>query len=478
MKKTFPYLIILAALAWTPVMATAQTTGDILKQQAGQGVHDGATMATEQTANNVSNRLLNKLFNKKNKSAADSAKKNAAANTSANNATGANAAGANPAGANGTTTGGSVGTGTSATGAPGAANPAAQNGEPASLKTYSKYDFIPGEKILHVEDFSSDAVGDWPVKWNTNGTGEVQTIEGRPGKWLCPGKNTLYYPEYITDLPDNFTLQFDLVCSDNYSYYSSNFMVSCVAMKNPSKDFTRLIRDVPKNAVDIWFHPQDADVRLGHSGYMVFDNNERILNNDASNQQFSSKEQSKRLVKVSIWRQKQRLRVYMNEEKVWDLPRAFNAATTDNSLLFSIQDTRPNDRYLFSNVRLAVVVPDTRNKLMTEGKFSTTGILFDVNSATVRPESYGTLKDIAAVLTENTAVRVKIIGHTDNDGDAALNLTLSKRRADAVKESLNKEFGIDASRIDTDGKGATQPAAPNNTTEGKAQNRRVEFVKI
>jgi OmpA-OmpF porin, OOP family len=455
MKKVIPCLIILAALACAPAMTIAQTTGDILKQQAGQGVHDGATMATQQTANNVSNRLLNKLFNKKNKTAADSAKKNAA--------------GTNAAGANGTTAAG---------GASGTANATAQNGAPASLKTYSKYDFIPGEKILHMEDFNGDAVGDFPARWNTNGTGEIQTIEGRTGKWLSPGKNTLYYPEYITDLPDNFTLQFDLVCSDNYSFYSSAFTVSCVALKNPAKEFTRLIRDVPKDGVDIWFHPQDANPSLGHSGYSVWDNNERTVRNDASDEQFISKDPAKRLLKVSIWRQKQRLRVYLNEEKVWDLPRAFGTAKTYNSLLFAIEDARPSDKYLFSNIRLAVGAPDTRNKLMTEGRFSTTGILFDINSATVRPESYGTLKDIAAVLTENTAVKVKIIGHTDNDGDAALNLTLSRRRADAVKESLTKEFGIDASRIDTDGKGATQPAAPNNTTEGKAQNRRVEFVKI
>jgi len=55
---------------------------------------------------------------------------------------------------------------------------------------------------------------------------------------------------------------------------------------------------------------------------------------------------------------------------------------------------------------------------------------------------------------------------------------LSKRRADAVKASLSKNFGIDAARMETDGKGQTEPLAPNNTTEGKAKNRRVEFVKI
>jgi outer membrane protein OmpA-like peptidoglycan-associated protein len=70
-----------------------------------------------------------------------------------------------------------------------------------------------------------------------------------------------------------------------------------------------------------------------------------------------------------------------------------------------------------------------------------------------------------------------IVGHTDNDGDAARNLTLSHNRADAVKDKLVKQFGIDASRLQTDGKGSSQPVSPNTTTTGKAQNRRVEFIK-
>ncbi len=100
------------------------------------------------------------------------------------------------------------------------------------------------------------------------------------------------------------------------------------------------------------------------------------------------------------------------------------------------------------NLRLAAGAPDTRNKLITEGKFSTTGILFDVNSAVVRPESFGVLRDIADVLKENAAMKVTIVGHTDGDGDAAQNLTLSHNRADAVRNELVRLVsGIDAARF-------------------------------
>jgi len=110
--------------------------------------------------------------------------------------------------------------------------------------------------------------------------------------------------------------------------------------------------------------------------------------------------------------------------------------------------------------------------LITEGKFVTRGILFDVNSERIRPESCGVMKDISNALTENSSVRVKIIGHTDADGSDADSLTLSKKRAESVKASLVKDFGIDASRLETDGQGKSQPVDKNSTPGGKVNSRR------
>jgi len=118
------------------------------------------------------------------------------------------------------------------------------------------------------------------------------------------------------------------------------------------------------------------------------------------------------------------------------------------------------------------------SKLLTEGKHISYGINFDSGKDIVKPASYGAAKVIADILKENPNMRVRIIGHTDTDGNAANNLDLSKRRANAVKNYLVNEFKIDASRFETDGKGQTEPLASNNTEEGKAKNRRVEFLRI
>ena len=82
--------------------------------------------------------------------------------------------------------------------------------EPATMKTYSKYDFVPGEKIIVFEDFMQDAVEDLPAKWNTNSSAETVTIDGKPGHWIKMTKRRLY-TRFIDSLADDFTLEFDLL---------------------------------------------------------------------------------------------------------------------------------------------------------------------------------------------------------------------------------------------------------------------------
>lgn len=102
-------------------------------------------------------------------------------------------------------------------------------------------------------------------------------------------------------------------------------------------------------------------------------------------------------------------------------------------------------------------------------------LYFALNEATMLPESEPGLNDLSQFLTNNPSVSIKITGHTDNTGRLEYNMRLSEARAKAVFDELIKR-GIDPSRITYEGKGPNQPVATNETEEGRAQNRRVEFV--
>jgi outer membrane protein OmpA-like peptidoglycan-associated protein len=107
----------------------------------------------------------------------------------------------------------------------------------------------------------------------------------------------------------------------------------------------------------------------------------------------------------------------------------------------------------------------------------THGIYFDTDSDHLKPESAAVIKAVARGLEKNPNLKLSIEGHTDSTGNADHNLDLSKRRAEAVKGVLVSQFGVDAGRLTATGLGATKPMASNDTAEGRAQNRRVEFAK-
>jgi outer membrane protein OmpA-like peptidoglycan-associated protein len=347
----------------------------------------------------------------------------------------------------------------------------AASAKPRSLTAYSKFDFVPGEQVVAVEDFTQDAVGDFPARWNTNSSGEVVTIAGTEGRWLKLNGDGIFYPEFLGVIPENCTIEFDVATSDEFSYYCSFITASFVADDNGN-----LLRPGKHGRVDVSVHPQGAGGSEGHTGIEIHGpDGQPIMNNSKGQVQLVHRGIAP-LARVSIWRQKARLRMYLNEEKVWDIPRAFQPGVNYRFILEG-GGCGESTVYL-KDLRVAAGAPDTRNKLITEGRLVTRGILFDSGSDRIKPESYGTLKEIGTVLTENPGVRVRIIGHTDSDGDEAANLELSKRRAAAVKEALVKEFAVDGSRLETDGKGETAPASPNDSPQGKANNRRVEFVKL
>lgn len=115
--------------------------------------------------------------------------------------------------------------------------------------------------------------------------------------------------------------------------------------------------------------------------------------------------------------------------------------------------------------------------LEKNGYVALNGILFDTGKDTIKAESEPQLQEILQLLKANPALRLSIDGHTDNAGNAAANLALSKRRAESVRGWLVAK-GVAATRLTAQGFGDTKPVADNRTDDGRARNRRVELVRI
>ena len=337
-----------------------------------------------------------------------------------------------------------------------------------SLQAYSKFDFMPGEKVIFYEDFSQDAIGDFPALWNTNGSAEVVTTNLFSGNWMRFTGNAAVWTDGLLKLPDNYTVEFDVIPirkpgENGMAGYQFRMMqaINVKAFDHgsaPGKGgFLFNVEYFGRPSISTWLNKAECQ-NLGLRA-----NKDEDVYKNKENQKYH----------ISIWIQKSRLRLYQNENKMFDFPKGVPVECIAMDRIRFEEGAA-----MISNIRIAVGAPDTRNKLMTEGKLVTYGIYFDVNKDVVKPESYGTLKDIAAVLNEVPDVKVKIVGHTDSDGADAANLDLSKRRAASVKAELAKSFGVNADRLVTDGMGESQPVAPNDTPVNKALNRRVEFIKL
>ena len=331
------------------------------------------------------------------------------------------------------------------------------------LTSITQYDFVPGDKILFFEDFSQDAIGDFPALWTTNGSGEVKTVSIAPGKWLhMNGNDAVYCYTKEINFPENFIVEFDIIPDKDFQFGT------CLTLYQDNPERSKEVND------DLYPGLRGLHISPNYEGWETkgYDSDKDWLIGTGAKNPLIAEE----LNHVIVWIQKRRVRIYHQGQKVLDVPTNIYAETKLNKLLFSGWDR--NSTPYVTNIKVTTASPDTRSKLITEGKLVTYGITFDVNKADIKSESFGTLKGIAGVLAENPDVNVKIIGHTDGDGDDAKNLDLSKRRAESVKNELVKNFGIDSSRLTTEGAGETKPIAANDIPVNKARNRRVEIIKI
>jgi outer membrane protein OmpA-like peptidoglycan-associated protein len=303
--------------------------------------------------------------------------------------------------------------------------------------------------------------------WLTTKSAEVVSIDGLEGNWL---KMDAKSATHITrnkkqSWGNNFTVEFDMIVVPTQS--SARFDITLLNTGSNLVTDEQILMDAKKTAsVNFSLILDDEDGKQSRA--MLYKAGvSKALSDATENLPYSNNKP----IHVSICVQDKRYRLWWDSKKLYDLS-AVDEKTLPNQLQFVFHYANEAEFYV-SNIRVAKDVPDTRRQF-EDGKLIS-NLLFYSGTANLKPESMGALMDVSKVIKEATSP-VKIIGHTDSDGDETTNQTLSQQRAEAVKNILVSEFKIDADILVTEGRGETQPLAGNNTAEGKAQNRRVEFI--
>lgn len=315
------------------------------------------------------------------------------------------------------------------------------------------YDFVPGDRVIFTEDFSDDQVGDFPRRLEfVRGNWEVAEWEGRRLLRNTGPRGSAFKVMLPEALPEQFTIEFDAhLTHGNHSF----------SVLTDAPEAGRLQSTYPHHYLS---------VDVNESGVAHF-------SRESSQSRNPAKMLMESVVPVRIMADGRYVKVYVGDTRVANIP---NADLPRGKVLYFenvYSATQTNPIYI-GPIRVAAGGRDLYDKLEADGRVATRGILFDVDSDRIRPESTPTLTEITRMLKEHPDLRLAIEGHTDATGDEAHNRELSEKRAQAVRRWLVEEQGIEGARLQAQGFGENRPVDSNDTAEGRQNNRRVELVKM
>jgi len=317
--------------------------------------------------------------------------------------------------------------------------------EKTGVLTWAKYDFVPGDKIIFEDDLIGEENGEFPSRWDLfKGVAEVADVDGENVIYLRGGGPSIvpYLENSDQDyLPDVFTVEFDIWFG--YSY-----------------------------ATMYLYDRKNQENQPGDQDYMTIGYN--YLELYASKSMYPAELEQNRWAHIAIAYTNGKYKAYLDDTRLINIPRL--DIDPSGITLYSYHASDDNPIYI-KNIRIAEGGVKYYDRVMEDGKIIANGIRFDVGKASLKPESMGIINEVVDMMKEHPDLRFSVEGHTDSDGNDALNMELSDKRAETVKSTMIS-MGIAADRLKSKGLGESMPITDNSSPEGKANNRRVEFVKL
>ena len=335
---------------------------------------------------------------------------------------------------------------------------------PEAVGQERKSDFVPGTVVIFEDNLANEQLGEFPSKWDLlENNAEVAKMNGKMAIKFEHGSDTEITPlledENKKYLPEVYTLELDFFVTGEEDH-TSGYHLFLSSADNEYRSEIVFGRDGMNWDV---VRPSGDDAVEGSVNF-----ESAIKKNDWNH--------------FALSFNKRALKAYVNDRRYINIP---NAKAAD---WFSLRTEFWEDHIDYiTNIRLAkgaVALYDRNAQSMTAvekaiaetGKFVTNNILFETGKATHKPESMEEIQKVADYMKKNPTVRFEVQGHTDNQGTDAINDPLSQQRAEAVVPAL-ENLGCDGFNLRAVGKGSHEPVADNKTDEGRAKNRRVEFIK-
>ena len=316
---------------------------------------------------------------------------------------------------------------------------------------WNKFDFVPGDVVIFEDGPAvTEENGEFPSRWDLkDGNVEIAQVDGENVIYSISNGTIVPYLKNSKEdyLPEIFTIEFDAFFGTKYT---GRYFISFFDAKNQRSN--------------------------GNDRLYVYVNSLALGKSSAT---YPGKSKGN-WDAVGGWRHisiaftKGKMKAYMDDTRLINIPH-YEANPTGLSIQMEKSASSDYEQYI-KNIRIAKGGVKYYDRVLQDGKIICNGIRFDVNKASLKPESMGPINKIYQLLQKQPSLNFSVEGHTDSDGDDASNKSLSEARAKVVMEKLI-QMGISSNRLSYAGYGESKPLDNNSTPEGKANNRRVEFVK-